>query len=99
MSEQICQRLGVVEPAKAHRVVEAAPAAAVRRLQAQVDWRRDRLRCEDGVGELEEGVSAAMELVVKGASEDAQGVESKGVNSVSILPRRALSGHSRSPHT
>jgi hypothetical protein len=47
------------------RVVEAAPATAVRRLQAQVDWRGDRLRGEEGVGELEEGIGATMEAVVE----------------------------------
>ena len=49
----------------AKRVVEAAPATAVRRLQAQVDWRGYRLRGEEGVGELEEGIGTAMEAVVE----------------------------------
>jgi hypothetical protein len=39
MSEQISQGLGV-EPFTPQRVVEATLAAAVRRLQAQVGWRR-----------------------------------------------------------
>jgi hypothetical protein len=30
-----------------------------------VDWGRNHLRCEDGVGEFEESVSAAMEAVVE----------------------------------
>jgi hypothetical protein len=30
-----------------------------------VDWRRDLLGGEEGVGEFEEGVSAAMEAVVE----------------------------------
>jgi hypothetical protein len=42
---------------------------AVRRLYAQVDWRRDRLDrllCgEESFGEFEEGVSAAMETAVE----------------------------------
>jgi len=63
-SEQPPQSFGV-DPSTAQRVVETAPAPAVRRLQAQVDWRRDRLRCEDGVGEFEEGVRTAMEAVVE----------------------------------
>jgi hypothetical protein len=46
-------------------VVEAAPATAVRRLQAQVDWRRDLLGGEERIGEFEERVSAAMEAVVE----------------------------------
>jgi hypothetical protein len=37
----------------------------MRRLQAQVDWRRDCLCAEEGVGEFEEGLSAAMEAVVE----------------------------------
>jgi hypothetical protein len=39
MSELTSQGLGV-EPSTAQRVVEVAPAAAVRKLQAQVGWRR-----------------------------------------------------------
>jgi hypothetical protein len=30
-----------------------------------VDWRRDLLSSEEGIGEFEEGVSAAMEAVVE----------------------------------
>jgi len=62
--EQPPQSLGV-DSSTAQRVIEAAPATAMRRLQAQVDWRRDRLCGEEGVGKFEEGVSAAMEAVVE----------------------------------
>jgi hypothetical protein len=37
----------------------------MRRLQAQVNWRRDCLCAEEGVDEFEEGVSAAMKAVVE----------------------------------
>jgi len=37
----------------------------MRRLQAQVDWRRYCFCAEEGVGEFEEGVSAAMEAFVE----------------------------------
>jgi hypothetical protein len=62
--EQPPQSLGV-DSSTAERVVEAAPPTAVRRLQAQVHWRRDCLCGEESVGEFEEGVSAAMEAVVE----------------------------------
>jgi hypothetical protein len=37
----------------------------MRRLQAQVDRRRERLRGEQGVGEFEEGIGAATEAAVE----------------------------------
>jgi hypothetical protein len=64
VGEQPPQSLGV-DSSTAERVIEAAPPTAMRRLQAQVDWRRYRLCGEEGVGEFEEGVSAAMEAVVE----------------------------------
>jgi hypothetical protein len=64
VGEQPPQSLGV-DSSTAQRVVEAAPATAVRWLQAQADWRMDRFCGEEGVGDLEEGVSAAMEAVVE----------------------------------
>ena len=64
VGEQPPQSLGV-DSSTAERVVESAPATAMRRLQAQVDWRRDCLCAEKGVGEFEEGLSAAMEAVVE----------------------------------
>jgi hypothetical protein len=63
-SEHSAQSLGI-DSSTAERIVEAAPATAVRRLQAQVNWRRDCLCGEKGVGEFEECVSAAMEAVVE----------------------------------
>jgi hypothetical protein len=47
----------------------------VRGFQAQVDGRRDAVRGEDGVAELEERVGAPIEAAVERVSEDAQGVE------------------------
>jgi hypothetical protein len=64
VSEQPPQSLGV-DSSSAERVVETAPPTAMRRLQAQVDWRGDLLSGEEGVGEFEEGVSAAMEAAIE----------------------------------
>ena len=66
----------VVDASAIQRRVEAAPAATVRRLEAQVGWRRGgAVRGEDGVGEFEEGVSPAVEAFVERAAE---GLESIG---------------------
>ena len=55
--------------------VEAAPTATVRCLQAQVGGRRGgAVRGEDGVGELEEGVSPAVEAFVELAAEGAKSI-------------------------
>ncbi len=63
-SEEPPQSLGV-DSSMAERLVETAPATAMRRLQAQVHRRRDLLGGEEGIGEFEEGVSAAMEAAVE----------------------------------
>jgi hypothetical protein len=44
--------------------VKASPAAAVRWFEAQVSGRRDDVRGEEGVGELEEGIGPTMEAFV-----------------------------------
>jgi hypothetical protein len=59
VGEQPSQSLGV-DSSTAERVVEAAPATAVRRLWAQVDWRGDPFGGEDGVSEIEEGIGTAI---------------------------------------
>ena len=64
VGEQPPQSLGV-DSSTAECVLEAAPATAVRGLWAQVDWRGERLRCQDGVSEFEECISAAIEAVVE----------------------------------
>jgi hypothetical protein len=47
----------------------------MRRLEAQVSGRRDAtVRGEDGVGELEEGASPAVEAFVEGAAEGTKGI-------------------------
>src|SRR3712207_5474621 len=58
--EQVPQGLGA-DPSAIQRGVEAAPAATVRSLEAQMDGRRNGVGGEDGIGELEEGVCPAME--------------------------------------
>ena len=64
VGEQPPQSLGV-DLSAAEGIIEAAPPTAMRRLQAQVHWRRDWLCGEKSVGEFEEGVSAAMEAAVE----------------------------------
>ena len=55
--EQFPQSFGVDAPSP-ECSVEASPAATMRRLEAQMNRRRDdAIRGEDGIGELEEGVS------------------------------------------
>ncbi len=72
--EQVTQAFGV-DPSPPEHGVEAAPAATMRRLQAQVDGGRDGgLRGEDGVGEFEEGVTPAAEAFVERAAEGAESI-------------------------
>jgi hypothetical protein len=73
VSEQPPQSMGV-DSSMAERVVETAPPTAMRRLQAQVDWRRYCLCGEEGISEFEEGVSATMEAAIEWVSEGAEGV-------------------------
>src|SRR5215218_6964683 len=66
----------VVDPSTIQGGVEASPATTMRRLEAQVSGRRGgTVRGEDGVGELEEGVSPAVEAFVE---RTAEGLESIG---------------------
>jgi hypothetical protein len=66
----------VVDASAIQGGIEAAPAATVRRLEAQVGRRRGgAVRGQDGVGKLEEGVSPAVEAFVERAAE---GLESIG---------------------
>jgi hypothetical protein len=65
----------VVDASAIQRRVEAAPAATVRRLQAQVGRRRGgAVRGQDGVHELEEGISPAVEAFVERAAEGAKSI-------------------------
>ena len=56
-------------------IVEAAPAAAVCGLQAEVGQRGDRLGRQQGIDQLEQGVGAAREAAVQGGAEGAEGRE------------------------
>ena len=47
------------------RGVKAAPAATMRRFEAQVNRRRNAIRTEEGVGELEESIGPAVEAFVE----------------------------------
>ena len=72
--KQVAQSLRV-DPSSVQRGVEAAPATAMRRLQAQVSGgRADAVRSEDGVGKLEESVSPAAEAFVERAAEGAKSI-------------------------
>jgi hypothetical protein len=63
--EQIAQDLRIDTSMRQSRV-EASPSASVRRLEAQMDRRRDGgVRTEDGVGELEESVGSVVEAFVE----------------------------------
>jgi hypothetical protein len=62
--------LGVYLPS-IQRGVKAAPAAAMRRFEAQVNGRRNGVRGEDGVCELEEGIGPAVEAFVERVTEGA----------------------------
>src|SRR5207302_7182302 len=64
-----------VQAPPGERGVEAAPAAAVHRLEAQVGGRGGRAAGQQGVGELEQGVGAAIEAGVEALAEVAQGAE------------------------
>ena len=71
---QFAQGCGV-DPSSPERSVEAAPAAAMRRLEAQVSRGRDGgVSGEDGVGEFEEGVGPRVEAVVEAEAEDLESV-------------------------
>jgi hypothetical protein len=67
--EKFPYRLGV-DPSLAERGIKAAPTPTMRRLEAQVNGRRDGRVCgEDGVSELEEGVAPTAEAFVERAAE------------------------------
>jgi hypothetical protein len=71
--EQVPQSLGV-DPSAIQRGVEATPAATVRCLKTQMNWGRDGVGGEEGVGDLEEGVGSAVEAIVERAAEAAKSV-------------------------
>jgi len=72
--EQTAQGLGV-DPSPVEGRVEAAPAATMRCLEAQVDGRREgALRGEDGLGEFEEGVTPTVEAFVERAAEAVESI-------------------------
>ena len=67
--EQVAQDLRL-DTSTGQSRVEAPPSASVGGFEAQVDGRRSgSVRGEDGVGELEEGVSPAVEAFVERAAE------------------------------
>ncbi len=72
--DQIAQGFSV-DPSSPERGVKAAPAAAMRRFEAQVNGRRGgTVRGEDGVGELEESVAPAVEAFVERAAEAVESI-------------------------
>ncbi len=54
--------------------LEAAPAATMRRLEAQVDRRRDGVRGEEGVGELEKSIGSTVEAFVERVAETVESI-------------------------
>ena len=68
--EQSPQSFGVDAPSP-ERGTEAAPAAAMRRFETQVNGRRDAIGTEESIGELEEGVGPAVKAFVERAMEGA----------------------------
>ena len=73
VDEQVPQSLGV-DPSAIQRGVEATPAATVRCLETQMDWGRDSVSGEEGVGDLEEGIGPVVEAIVERAAEAAKSV-------------------------
>jgi hypothetical protein len=71
--EQPPEGLGVDSP-PVQRGVEAAPAATVRRLEAQVNGGMDGVCGEDGIGEFEEGIGSAVKTLVERAAEAEESV-------------------------
>ena len=58
----------------------------MRRFEAQVDGRRDGIRGEEGVGELEESIGSTVEAFVERVPEGAQSVESvRGFHGAPIM--------------
>jgi len=70
VGEQSAQSFGVYLPS-IQRGVKAAPAATMRRFEAQVNGRRNSIRGEEGVGELEESIGPAVEAFVERVTEGA----------------------------
>jgi hypothetical protein len=64
------QGFGVDAPSP-KRGVKAAPAAAMRCFEAQVNGGGGAIRGEESIGELEEGVGPAVEAFVERATEGA----------------------------
>ena len=66
--EKFPYRLGV-DPSLAERGIKATPTTTMRGLEAQVSRRKNSaVRGEDGVCELEEGISPAVEAFVERAA-------------------------------
>ena len=63
-----------VDAPPVQRGVEAAPAAAMGGLEAQVNGGMDGLGAEDGIGEFEEGIGSAGKTLVERTAEAAEGV-------------------------
>jgi hypothetical protein len=69
-SERLTQG-SFIDPSFAQRGVQAAPAATMQRFEAQVNGRRNGVRGEEGVGELEGGIGPAVEAFVERVREGA----------------------------
>jgi hypothetical protein len=72
--EQAPQGLGIDSPPVQRGVEEAAPAATMRGLEAQVNGGRYGVGGEDGIGEFEEGIGSAVKTLVERAAEAVESV-------------------------
>ena len=70
VNEQSPQSFGVYVPS-IQGGVKASPAATMRGFEAQVNGRRNGVRGEEGVGELEEGIGPTVEAFVERVTEGA----------------------------
>jgi hypothetical protein len=65
----------VIEAPRSQRIIEAAPAAAVHRLQAQVGQGDDRIGRQQSIAQLEQGIGASMEAPVEVGAKRAERCE------------------------
>jgi hypothetical protein len=63
-----------IDPSSIQCGVKAAPAATMRRLEAQMNGRRNAIRSEESVGELEESIGPAVETFLERAAEGAKSI-------------------------
>jgi hypothetical protein len=73
-----------VEATLGQGVVEAPPPTAMRGEQAHVRQRGDRLRRQQRIGQLEQGIGTAMEAVMQGGAEGAEQLQIVGEQALQL---------------